>query len=129
MNHPSPVSSLTESYFSIDEDGGIYDANLRENYTSNENDAREEFTMSRNTSQSPRSDVSYFPKQPYDSDATYSVDFNHDTKVALKLNLVHILSSTGETHVAFSVDGKYLATASEDGILHIFDGKTGKSLR
>ena len=49
-----------------------------------------------------------------------------NTTAALKLNLVHELTQEGRTNVTFSMDGKYLATASSSGIVSIFDSKTGK---
>ena len=71
-----------------------------------------------------RSDMAYVP----DADATYSVEFNHNTKATM--NLVHRLpKNTHTTYAAFSRDGKYLAAVSLDGIVHIFDAKTGKRLR
>ena len=65
-------------------------------------------------------------------DATYNVEFNHDTKVSLELNLVHTLTQvtvkdTVRTHTAFSMDGKYLATVS-GADMHTFDVRTGKRL-
>jgi len=52
--------------------------------------------------------------------------YNSNTVASLNLNLVHKLSLEGRTKVAFSMDGKYLATASSLGIVSIFDSKTGE---
>ena len=107
----TPVSSSS----SIDEGGGD---NLRESNTANENETKKDPSISGNASLSD------------DPDATYNVELNHATKVALKLNLVHTLSQhTFPTYVAFNMDGKYLATASGAGVVHIFDVTTGKKLR
>ena len=77
-----------------------------------------------------QSDVQCFP-QSDDPNDTYNVEFSHDTKVALKLNLIHTLTqNTSPTFAAFSMDSKHLVTVSADGgIVHIFDAKTGKRLR
>ena len=65
-----------------------------------------------------------------DPDAVYNVEFNPETKVPLMLNLEHSLTKIAvRTYAAFSMDGKYLATVSEPGIVQIFDVKTGKCLR
>ena len=115
---PSPVSPSTESYFSFDEEEGSRGDNLQDNETRNAS-----------TNLSLPSDITYFP-HPDDRGVTYRVESNHDTKVALKLSQVHTLTqNTSPTYAAFSPDGKYLATASEDGRVRIFDAKTGKRLR
>ena len=110
----SPVSPSTESYFSVNEEEGSRGDNLQDNET------RED-----STNLSLLSDVSDNPG------ATYRVESNHDTKVALKLCQVHTLTKSDSiTHAVFSPDGKYLAAASmNDGTVHIFDAKTGKRLR
>ena len=114
----SPVSPSMESYFSVDDEEGRHGDNVQENETRKDS-----------TNLSLRSDMTYFA-HPDDPSVTYRVEFNHDTKVALKLNQVHTLTrNTSRTCAAFSPDGKYLATASEDGTVHIFDSKTGKRLR
>jgi WD40 repeat protein len=59
----------------------------------------------------------------------WDVEFNNDTKIGLHLDLVHKLPQEGVGFVAFSMDGKYLATASSLGIVTIFDSKTGKRIR
>ena len=111
----SPVSTSTKSYFSVEE--GIRGDNVQENETRKDS-----------TNLSPPSDT-FFP-HPDDPGVTYRVESNHDTKVALKLNQVHTLTrNTSRTYAAFSPDGKYLATASQDGRVNIFDAKTGKRLR
>ena len=114
----SPVSPSTESYFSVDEEEGSRGDNVQESETKKE------------SSNLPlRSDITYFP-HPDDRGIPYRVEFNHDTKVALKLNLVHTLTqNASRTYAAFSPDGKYLASASREGEVHIFDTKTGKRLR
>ena len=114
----SPVSPSTEPYSSVDEEEGSRADNVQENETKKES-----------TNLSLRSDITYFP-QPDDPGVTYHVESNLDTKVALKLSQVHTLTQrTSRTYAAFSSDGKYLATASEDGTVHIFEAKTGKRLR
>ena len=118
-NFPSVIvsSSSGGSCFPNHEEGG--DANLRANVDS---------TISGGVSLSLRSDVTSLPR-PDDPDATYKVEFNPDTEVALKLNRVHTLTQcTDITYAAFSVDGKYLAAASNDCV-YTFDVKTGKRLR
>jgi WD40 repeat protein len=54
-----------------------------------------------------------------------------NTTAALELNLVHKLTRNGRTYccLAFSGDGKYLATASRSCVVSIFDSKTGKRIR
>lgn len=119
------------SYFSNNklEEGVCGDNVLRENYTSNEDETRKDFTISDNASLSLRSAVTYFSR-PADRDAAYSVKFNRDTKAVLKLNLVHtLIQNTDTAYAAFSADGKNVATVSEAGIMHVFDVKTGKRLR
>jgi len=57
-------------------------------------------------------------------------EFNSNSSTTtLNLNLVHKLTLEGRIRVAFSVDGKHLATASSLGIVSIFDLKTGKRIR
>jgi len=56
----------------------------------------------------------------------YHVAYDSNRTAALKLNLVHKLTQEGRTRVTFSMDGKYLATASCSGIVSIFDSKTGE---
>jgi len=56
----------------------------------------------------------------------WDVEYNSNTTAALNLNLVHKLTQEGRTNVTFSMDGKYLATASSSGIVSIFDSKTGE---
>ena len=134
----SPVSSSSESYFSTHEeestsvDDRPYNPredngnNVRENYTPNEDEIRNDST---NPSISLQSNVSPVI-QPEGPDPTWNVEFNSDTKVALEMNLVHTLFlNTVETYAAFSIDGKYLATVSATGAVHIFDVKTGKRIR
>ena len=76
-----------------------------------------------------RPDKTYFP-QPDDPGVTYHVESNLDSKVALKLSLVHTLTqNASRTSAAFSPDGKYLATASREGEVQIFDAKTDKRIR
>ena len=118
----SPILSPNESRFSVDEEGGRGD-NLQENET------RKDPTIPGNLSL--RSDITYFPQpRADDSGVIYNVEFNHDTTVALKLNLAHALTqNASRTYAAFSPDSKYLATVSEAGIVHIFDAKTGSRLR
>ena len=83
-------------------------------------------TPSGNTSES-LSLQSGEPSSVTQSDTTY-YDVDPDTTVAL--NLVHKLTHTpGKTYAAFSPDGKYLATVSRAGVVHVFDVKTGKTIR
>jgi len=56
----------------------------------------------------------------------WDVEYNSNTTASLNLNLMHKLTQEGMTSVTFSLDGKYLATASSSGILSIFDSKTGE---
>jgi len=58
----------------------------------------------------------------------WDVEYNNDTTASLNLNLVHKLSLEGRTRVTFSMDGKYLATASSLGRVSIFDSKTGERI-
>ena len=139
----SPASSSDESYFSIGEDGTLSDQpydwredernqggrsdNLGESYTSDEDEIQNNSTIPGNTSLSLQSNLS--PVAQPEADYTWKVEFNPDTKVALKLNLVHTLTQNAiRTYAAFSMDGKYLATVSETGVVSIFDVKTGKRL-
>ena len=122
------VPSSGESCFSMEEKGG-HDANLRGIYTSKENETKKYSTISGNAPLYPPSDAMHFARP---GDGTYNVEFNHDTKVALELNLVHTLAQNTDTvtYAAFSMDGKYLATVSfAGGRVHVFDVKTGKKLR
>ena len=68
---------------------------------------------------------------PSDPDATYNIEYNHDTKVALEFNPVHTLSQKLTRSIllaSLSKDGKYLATVSETGIVQIFDVGSAKRL-
>ena len=70
---------------------------------------------------------------PSNPDASYNVGYNveyiHDTN-ALELNLVHTStqSAAPTLSASLSMDGKYLATISELGMVQMFDVKSGKSL-
>lgn len=67
-----------------------------------------------------------------DPDATdRNVEYNHETKIAREPKLVHTLSqiATPTLAASFSMDGKYLATVSQTGIVQIFDMETAKRLR
>ena len=133
----SPVSSSGD-YFSIHDEESEFDLpyesrevqrslgghgdNQGESYTSDEGEIPNDSTIPGNNLQSNVSPV----KQPEDPDSTWKVKFNPDAKVALKLNLVRtVTQNTARTYAAFSMDGKYLATISETGVVHIFDMKTG----
>ena len=59
----------------------------------------------------------------------WEIELNNDTTAALLLNLVKKWTEKGMTHLTFSMDGKYLATASSSGVVSIFDSKTGKRIR
>jgi hypothetical protein len=61
--------------------------------------------------------------------SAWDVEPNSDTTGALQLNLVHKLEQEGGIYLTFSMDGKYLATASSLGIVSIFDAKSGKRIR
>jgi len=81
--------------------------------------------------------VSLFPESNSTSTnkpgySAWGVEFNSDTShttATLNLNLVQKLPQKGRTYLTFSMDGKYLATASGLGIVSIFDSKTGKRIR
>ena len=78
--------------------------------------------------------VSPFPESNLNSTnkpgySPWDVEFNSDTTATLNLNLVQKLTQKGKTYLTFSIDGKYLATASSLGIISIFDSKTGKRIR
>ena len=60
--------------------------------------------------------------------SAWDVEFNSDTTATLNLNLVQKLTQKGRSYLTFSMDGKYLATASSLGIVSIFDSKTGKRI-
>ena len=110
----------------MDEEESRRGENVLTTYSYNRNDTRKDSTISGNTFLAPPPDI-MFP-QPHEPHGTYNVEFNHDTKVALKL--MHTLTqNTDTTYAAFSMDGNYLATVSQTGILHTFDVKTGKGLR
>ena len=64
---------------------------------------------------------------PSDSDPTHSVEYNHDTNVALELNLIHMSTETAYA-ASLSTDGKYLGTVSVAGVVQIFDVELGKRL-
>jgi len=61
--------------------------------------------------------------------SAWVVEFSGDTTAALNLNLVYKLIQKWRTRVTFSMDGKYLASASSSGVVSIFDSKTGKRIR
>ena len=83
---------------------GDHGDNRRENFVSHEGEIREDSTVSGNVTS---------VAQPEDTDSTWKVEFNRDTNLALKLDLVHTLTPTTiRTYAAFSMDGKYLATVS-----------------
>ena len=116
----SPISSSSESYASFLDDGSAPDQQQEESDQSEGLQENETRNYSGNTHVTRHDDA----------DTTFKVEFNPDTKVALKLNLEHSLTKNAVwTYVAFSMDGKYLATVSEPGIMQIFDVKTGKCLR
>ena len=123
----SPVSSSSEFYSSIDEEAG---GNLWENDISNDDKIRKDSTISGNHFLRMQTDVSPVIQRAKHPGSTWKVEFNPDTKIALKLNLVHAMSQRAvKTYAAFSMDGKYLAAVSEIGIIHIYDVKTGKRIR
>ena len=94
---------------------------------------------------SPSSSASYFsideedaspPLQsgvPSNQDATYNLGYNVEYTRgtnALALNLVHTStqSAASTLSASLSMDGKYLATVSDFGMVQIFDVKSGKRL-
>ena len=132
----SPVSPCSESYFSIHEESAGSDLlhnwrqdgrnQLREIYASHEDEKQNGSTIPGNSSRSSLQSNISSVIQPT---STWHVEFNPATKVALKLNLVHTLTqNTVRTYAAFSIDGKYLATVSSAGVVHIFDVETGKRI-
>src|SRR5258708_38299179 len=60
--------------------------------------------------------------------SAWDVEYNSNTTTSLNLHLVHKWSLEGRTRVTFSMDGKYLATASSLGIVSIFDSNTGERI-
>ena len=54
--------------------------------------------------------------------SAWDVEYNSNSTATLNMNLMHKLT------VAFSMDGRYLATASGSGIVTIFDTRTGKRI-
>ena len=126
----SPVSSSSESYFSALEEESASDRlyNSRQD-EGGYDDKPQNYTP--NVSSLSQSKVSLVA-QPDNPDSTWNVEYNPDTKVALDLNPVYTLTqNTTSTYAAFSMDGKYLATLSESGTVHIFvfDVMTGKRIR
>jgi len=75
---------------------------------------------------SPESNSTSTNKPGY---SAWDIEFSSNTTAALNLNLVHKLTRKGRAYVTFSMDGKYLATASTFGVVSIFDSKTGKRIR
>jgi len=75
---------------------------------------------------SPESNSTSTNKHGY---SPWDVESNSDTTAALNLNLVQKWTQKGRTCLTFSMDGKYLATASSLGIISIFDAKTGERIR
>ena len=61
--------------------------------------------------------------------SAWDLEFSSNSTAALKLNLVHKWTQKGRIYLTFSMDGKYLATASSLGIVSIFDSKIGKRIR
>jgi len=59
----------------------------------------------------------------------WDIELNNDTTAALHLDLVQKWTQKGRIYLTFSMDGKYLATASDLGIVSIYDSKTGKRIR
>ena len=88
------------------------------------NEITEERTVTGSVSLSLESSATSTNKPRY---SAWDVEFNNNTK-ALNLNLVHKMTQNGKTCATFSMDGKYLATASNLGIVSIFDSKTGKRI-
>ena len=77
-------------------------------------------------SPSPESNSTSTNKPGY---SPWDIESNHDTTAALHLNLVQKWTQKGRIYLTFSMDGKYLATASSLGILSIYDSKTRKRIR
>jgi len=90
-----------------------------------QNETSEGRTVTGTISLSPESN-STSTKPEY---SPWDIESNNDTTAALHLNLVQKWTEKGITYLTFSMDGKYLATASSFGIISIFDLKTGKRIR
>ena len=137
----SPISSSSEYHSSFEEEDATTDQlqnpeNLKEighfeaeraqeDTNGCDNEIAMEPTVTEIVSLSPESNPTSTNKPGY---SVWDVEFN-STTAALKLNLVHKLTRKRRNYVAFSMDGKYLATASNSGIVSIFDSKTGKRIR
>lgn len=81
-------------------------------YTLQENEISKHSAITANTSLSQQSDVTPVT-QPQGLDSAWKVEFNPDTRTALKLNLVHtVTQNTIRTYAVLSMDGEYLATVS-----------------
>jgi hypothetical protein len=63
--------------------------------------------------------------------SVWDIEINSDTMAAVNLTLVHKLKQERGIVLAFSMDGKYLATASSNGsgIVSIFDPIMGERIR
>jgi len=77
-------------------------------------------------SPSPESNSTSTNKPGY---SPWDIELYHDTTAALHLYLVQKWTQKGRIYLTFSMDGKYLATASDLGIVSIYDSKTGKRIR
>jgi len=66
---------------------------------------------------------------PANKPRCWDVEPNSNSTAALNLNLAHKLTLKGVKRVAFSTDGKYLATASSLGVVSIFNTRTGERVR
>ena len=91
-----------------------------------QNETSEAPTVTGTVSLSPESNSTSTNKSEY---SPWDIELNNNTTSALHLNLVQKWTQKGITYLTFSMDGKYLATASSLGIIFIFDSKTGKRIR
>ena len=136
----SPVSSSSEYHSSLEEEDsstdrlqnpeneiGHFEGEIfQEGGDGPDNQITVEPTVTGSLSLSPESNSTSTNKPGY---SAWDVESSSNMTAALKLNLVHKLTQKGRTFVTFSMDGKYLATASSLGIVSIFDSKTGKRIR
>ena len=121
----SPVSSSSEYYSESSFDGedaasdnaketGHFEGEI------NQEDAQNEINAAPST---PLQAIVTLANNP-----GYSIEFNSNTTAALNLNMVHNLTQEEGNRVTFSMDGKYLATASTSGVVSIFVSKTGERI-
>jgi len=91
-----------------------------------QNEISEGPSVTGTVSPSPESNSTSTNKPGY---SPWDIELYHDTTAALHLNLVRKWTQKGITYLTFSMDGKYMATASDLGIVSVFDTKTGERIR